>query len=299
MMGASMTDSPLRLLVVNIAADAADELTRRLSIVADDLTVQAETLATGADLPPEVADFDLVVIDTRGDAGTAFRLFADIRRRAPTTPITVATASAMAPGSAGESGHDPTCAIGDALFLIDSAVTDAAFETAIMSVLTTIRVSRERWRGDLDAAHRELADLTTACSPMPLTASSRMLGGRPLRESAPERFKRMKADYRVLLDEALALRIRGNDQADREELQALADRLGTLNAGPRDVIDLHRLTIADIVSDQPPQKARAYIDEGRLVLIQLMGYLASFYRSLTWGGRRAPQPRSRPWASSS
>ena len=295
MMGASMTDSPLRLLVVNIAADAANELTRRLSIFADDMVVQADTLAAGADLPPELEDFDLVVIDTRGDAGTAFRRFADVRRRAPTTPIALATAT----GSAEEPGHDPACAIGDGLFLIESAVSDAAFETAIMRVLTTIRESRERWRGDLDAAHRELADLTTACSPAPLAASSRMLGGRPLRESAPERFKRMKADYRMLLDEALALRIRGNDQADREELQALADRLGTLNAGPRDIIDLHRLTIADIVRDQPPQKARAYVDEGRLVLIQLMGYLASFYRSLTWGGRRAPQPRSRPWASSS
>lgn len=74
----------------------------------------------------------------------------------------------------------------------------------------------------------------------------------------------------------------------------LADRLGALNAGPRDVIDLHRLTIADVVTGQPPLKAEAFIDEGRLVLIQLMGYLASFYRSLTWGGRRAAAPRSQP-----
>ncbi len=296
-MGTPMTDSPLRLLVVNVAADSLADLPRRLAIVADDLVVQPDVRAVGAPLPEQVADYDLVVIDGQGDAGMVIRLLAEVRRLGPTMPIALAAGTAAA--GTGEAADITASAIGDGLFLIESCITDAGFRSAISGVFATIHDARERWRGDLDAAHRELADLTTACSPAPLAASSRMLGGRPLRESAPERFKRMKSDYRGLLDEALALRIRGIDQADREELQALADRLGTLNAGPRDVIDLHRLTIADIVSEQPPQKARAYVDEGRLVLIQLMGYLASFYRSLTWGGRRAPQPRSRPWASSS
>ena len=42
-------------------------------------------------------------------------------------------------------------------------------------------------------------------------------------------------------------------------------------------------------------RARAAIEEARMLLLQLMGYLASFYRNLSWGaaasGRSSSSPR--------
>ena len=147
---------------------------------------------------------------------------------------------------------------------------------------------------DLDAADREIANLNAVCGPSAMSTSSGLLGSRPLREAAPDRFSELSRDYKSLLDRALVLRVRDAEEEAAARLQALADHLGTLNAGPRDVVDLHRTVIAELVHDQVPQKARAYIDEGRLVLVQLMGYLAAYYRSLTWGGRRLAPARSRP-----
>lgn len=79
-----------------------------------------------------------------------------------------------------------------------------------------------------------------------------------------------------------------------DELTGIADRLGVLNAGPRDVIDVHKMAIAQRLEGVSMGRARAAIEEARMLLLQLMGHLASFYRNLSWGvsasGRGASSP---------
>ena len=65
----------------------------------------------------------------------------------------------------------------------------------------------------------------------------------------------------------------------------IADHLGALGAGPRDVVDLHKAAMASRLKDRSPRQNRAYVEEGRLLLVQLMGYLVSYYRRLSWGSR--------------
>jgi len=87
--------------------------------------------------------------------------------------------------------------------------------------------------------------------------------------------------YERLLEqvvEARAFRI----QFDRAaETQTIAAIFGRQSAGPRDVIRLHTEVLERIQGQLPPsQKLQVYLEESRLLLIEVMGYLATYYRDI-------------------
>jgi hypothetical protein len=59
---------------------------------------------------------------------------------------------------------------------------------------------------------------------------------------------------------------------------------------PRDIIELHVRTMRAIMDDESNLKAEVYAEEGRLAVLELMGYLASFYRTYALGILRAALP---------
>jgi hypothetical protein len=73
------------------------------------------------------------------------------------------------------------------------------------------------------------------------------------------------------------------------QLRGLAERLGRLGCGPRDVTDVHTAALRTVSASATHEQVRAYISEGRLSALELMGYLVSFYRNKAIGG---------PWATS-
>lgn len=153
-----------------------------------------------------------------------------------------------------------------------------------------LRVDEDRRRGQREQT-RELAELGFLANPPPLAISARSLGMLPIAERAQGDFLRLMGAYKALIDRA----VDGRDPERgflAEGLTRIAAELGGLGAGPRDVIDLHKAAIAGNIGAASVAQARACIEEGRLVLLQLMGYLVSFYRALSWG----EQPRLRPRA---
>jgi DNA-binding response OmpR family regulator len=102
--------------------------------------------------------------------------------------------------------------------------------------------------------------------------AAQSLGLTPLREGLPELFDELVQHYGELLD--LALR-------------ALGDQLGFIKAGPRDVVQIHHAALLKKAANVTVSKSRAYIEEGRLLILELMGNLVSYYRNYTlsmWGG---------------
>jgi hypothetical protein len=63
----------------------------------------------------------------------------------------------------------------------------------------------------------------------------------------------------------------------------IADRLGFLRAGPRDVVDIHITALKEKSSGATPQKNKAYAEEGRIKVLELMGLLVSYYRNRSLG----------------
>ncbi len=103
-----------------------------------------------------------------------------------------------------------------------------------------------------------------------------------LRQRLPEVFEYALHRYGSLLDEALQSRIH-RTQLPPRALRELGEFLGSGWATPRDLIDIHLQAIRQRSAQSPPKKLQAYVEEGRLLLLELMGHLASFYRSLAIG----------------
>jgi DNA-binding NarL/FixJ family response regulator len=138
-----------------------------------------------------------------------------------------------------------------------------------------------------DETRNELEAWAAMCKPSPLPVAQKSFGQSSLKESAGSLFGDLARQYLEILDHSLEERAMKTKKGVVEQLKSLADELGALGAGPRDVVELHTAAITTKLHGQPLPKAKAYVIEGRLLLLKLMGDLASFYRNLSLG--KAPQ----------
>ncbi len=106
-------------------------------------------------------------------------------------------------------------------------------------------------------------------------------------DARPKEFSVEIQKYGSLLDRLLNASGADEKEVIKEELHGLADRLGSLNTGPRDLVEIHKAALAEKLQSPFATDTAASIEEGRLLLLQLMGHLVSYYRRLSWG-RRIP-----------
>ncbi len=113
---------------------------------------------------------------------------------------------------------------------------------------------------------------------------------RRLRHKHPATFEQCVQDYERLIDMALEQRsYQVSHQAEISgRLRAMAERLGTLGSTPRDVIEVHGEALKRGTHRQAAQRAHAVTEESRLLVLELMGHLAAYYRTLARCARRGP-----------
>jgi CheY-like chemotaxis protein len=140
------------------------------------------------------------------------------------------------------------------------------------------------------SADEEIGRLGALSGPAPSPVTGRSFGMQSLREKSPEEFESLLNAYDTLLDMLLERQARRLVDDYEARLLRFAERLGMINAGPRDVVAIHKAAIAAKIAREPAMKTKAYCEEGRLLILQVMGHLASFYRSLSWG--KAPTARA-------
>jgi hypothetical protein len=63
-----------------------------------------------------------------------------------------------------------------------------------------------------------------------------------------------------------------------EQLRAIAEELGSLRAGPREVAQLHARALRQKMAGMNTTKSQALVAEGRMMAFELMGHLLSYYR---------------------
>jgi signal transduction histidine kinase len=119
-----------------------------------------------------------------------------------------------------------------------------------------------------------------------------MFGVLPVQERAPDAFSSLVERHARLLDLALQRQIYRDARSSlAAELRALADRLGNLGASANDVADLHSHALQRAIHGAPAVKVQALISEGRLVALELMGRLVTFYRKRSgFGSLGRPRP---------
>ena len=99
-----------------------------------------------------------------------------------------------------------------------------------------------------------------------------------LRVAMPDRFEELVRSHGQLLEASLEeSAFKGQRRVDGK-IRDLAWRLGALKACPRDVIEVHMTSLKRKCKGAARPKASAYADEGRLLALILMGYLATYYQ---------------------
>ncbi|MBK1650062.1 response regulator [Rhabdochromatium marinum] len=135
-------------------------------------------------------------------------------------------------------------------------------------------VRRERERRDI-----EQIGLNTPGS----SEVARLYDAAPLRESDASLFNTIVEDYISLVTREASSQVYKTAQRDRAgHIKALAKQLGFLGSGPRDVIAIHTEALRAIAERVPASDERLISLESRLVVLELMGYLVSFYRRYYW-----------------
>ena len=123
-----------------------------------------------------------------------------------------------------------------------------------------------------------------AAPPGSSAVTAQLFGASSLQERMPLEHADLVARYGALLDTALARKTyRGQGDGLADELRALAERLGDLGAGPREVTDVHARALRNAVRGATSARSQALLAEGRLLALELMGNLASYYRRRSRG----------------
>lgn len=101
-----------------------------------------------------------------------------------------------------------------------------------------------------------------------------------LEDSLPARFHDLTRQFLELFDQALAEQGYHIPRNLAHALADLAAQLANLHAGPRDVISLYQRALQQKLTGLPILKQEAYLNEGRILVLQLMGDLLSHYRMI-------------------
>ena len=107
--------------------------------------------------------------------------------------------------------------------------------------------------------------------------TAQIAGVGPLRARSPDEFAAMQTQYESLLDAYLEATGFGRTPP-RRPISSLADQIGRLGGGPRDVIDVHLRSVTNKCRDVHPKREYAYAMEGRLLALDVMGFLVDYYR---------------------
>ncbi len=163
-------------------------------------------------------------------------------------------------------------------------------------------VTRARLVDDLERARRgeererELRRMERLAADGGTTSvSAEMLGARSVADHMGERYDdELVGEYGRIIRKSMDEQAFRGDETVAEDLRSLAAVLGYLGAGPRDVIELHTRCLREVVRAAPPSLASAAVEEGRVLVLQLMGRLAAYYRDRSIGsgsGERANDAR--------
>jgi PAS domain S-box-containing protein len=140
----------------------------------------------------------------------------------------------------------------------------------------------------IEQLEQELNSLARLSSPPKTVTTARSFGLQPLGQSSPDTFNQIVRHYSDLMELALEQRAFKVQHNVSSKLQDIAQELVYLRAGPRDVVEIHSTALKEkIGGDVHRTRAQAYIEEGRIMVLQLMGHLASQYRTYSTGVKTA------------
>lgn len=133
-----------------------------------------------------------------------------------------------------------------------------------------------------EAAEREASRFMQMGASKGVEITSQYYDSVAISKRDPALFESCLNDYKALVASYLEHRRYKTDPNEQAELkvapQNLSRRLAQAHAGPRDVIELHTAAIS-AARELPAGVLEAFLEETRLLVVSVMGYLAQTYRN--------------------
>lgn len=230
---------------------------------------------------PDILLVDLNLPDSQG-LTTCDRLLAH-ETRLPLIVLSGLDDEALAIQAVGRGAQD---------YLVKSQLDAHLLLRAVRYALERSRLQRELERSRQDQLQqREQETLERLVERGNTPVAARSLGVRTLEHAHPELFARFAGRLATLLEQVLEMRTHKVNHPVSSNLRKLAEELGVLKCGPRDVVALYRA--ARTLLERPGNTLRneTLHEEGRYLTFELMGHLVSCYRPYALGGEpRSPAP---------
>lgn len=247
----------------------------------------AEAVARLDEARVDVAMVDLMLPDSRG-----LDTYRTLQARAPDLPIVVASAlgdRAVALTAVREGAQDYLVKDGTLIDVVARALQYAVERKRVQTELARAEAARASAEAELRQARladqqrrerheRELSSLERLSGGGATTVTARVFGVARLAEAVPERFDQFVRRYGEMIELSLDQRTYKVEHRLSDGLRALADEIGFLHGGPRDVVELHTIALRNRIAEATPRRAQALIDEARVMVLELMGYLVGYYR---------------------
>jgi DNA-binding NarL/FixJ family response regulator len=229
--------------------------------------------------------FDAVLIDLGLPDSSGLETFRTLRDEAPGAVILVLS------GLEDEETAIKAVQMGAEDYLMKSQV-----RTSLLGRMIRYAIERHGLKKQLEdkrtreAQALELRSMDGLSVPPGTNMTAGLYGGGSLRENMSDAFDSLARQYAQILDTSLELRTYKSERSLSDDLRELGNELGLLRAAPRDLVEIHSTVIRDKIRGTSVRKSEALLEEGRLAVLETMGYLAGFYRSFYTATARKGTP---------
>lgn len=215
----------------------------------------------------EEANVDVILLDLGLPDSVGMDTVVRARELASATPLIVLTGS-------NESGRAAIAAGADD-FLDKELIGDGQ-----LARIVEYAVERNRLRVRLEHLEneRELQKIKDRSQPPRSQTTASLLGDRSLSEAAPDVHRQSVEEFAAVVRSRLQNNAMGVATPEDDRMRQLGDRIAVRNAGPEDVVSILTEAVDNQRLHLSPSQYAPFVREARIALIELMGFVLSFYR---------------------
>ena len=100
-----------------------------------------------------------------------------------------------------------------------------------------------------------------------------------LKDAYPDVFKKNVESYIGIIDNTIEQRIYKTEENTTNNTKLFAEELGFLNAGARDIIDIHKEALKKLLPINSAKRTFYIKEESRILLVECMGFLLNYYQT--------------------
>lgn len=216
---------------------------------------------------------DVIMLDLMLPDSSGMATLRECVKKAPDIPVIVLT---------GNSGEDAIEALqnGAQDYLVKGRIPKALLVRSLRYAVERQRLVAEvRRHRFLESRVREMGKLEHLSASPSTSVTASVFGLSSVKESQPGVYRELVDEYGHIMD--MALEQRGykvaHDTSGR--LRSVAERLGFMRASPRDVVEVHSEALKEKFKTSNHLKAETYVEEGHMLVLELMGFLAMYYQN--------------------